>query len=121
MARILIADDAPVMRELLSSLLIRGGHEIVAEAGNGLQAVELYVRHRPELLTMDISMPVMDGITAIKQIREVNPEAKIIIFSALGQQSMIAEAIRAGAWDFVTKPFYEGRVLDVVSKALAHS
>ncbi|MBB6637423.1 response regulator [Cohnella thailandensis] len=119
MARILIADDAPIMRELLASLLIKGGHEIAAEARNGLEAVELYLRHRPELITMDITMPVMDGITAIRHIREKDPSAKIVIFSSLGQQNMIADAIRAGAWDFVAKPFYESRVLDVVSKALA--
>jgi Response regulator containing CheY-like receiver domain and AraC-type DNA-binding domain len=119
MARILIADDAPIMRELLASLLIKGGHEVAAEARNGLEAVELYLRHRPELITMDITMPVMDGITAIRHIREKDPDAKIVIFSSLGQQKMIADAIRAGAWDFVAKPFYESRVLDVVSKALA--
>ncbi|THF78051.1 response regulator [Cohnella fermenti] len=119
MARILIADDAPIMRELLANLLVGGGHEIVAEARNGLEALELYIKHRPDLVTMDISMPVMDGIASIRHIREIEPEAKIIIFSALSQQNMIADAVRAGAWDFVTKPFYENRVLDVVSKALA--
>lgn len=118
MAKILIVDDAAFMRMMIKDILTKNGYEVVAEAANGVQAVELYKTHQPDLVTMDITMPEMDGIEAVKQIKAVNPGAKIVMCSAMGQQSMVMDAIRAGAKDFIVKPFQAERVLEAIKKVL---
>ena len=116
MAKILIVDDAAFMRMMTKDILTKNGYEVVAEAANGVEAVELYKSHQPDLVTMDITMPEMDGIEAVKQIKAVNPAAKVIMCSAMGQQSMVMDAIKAGANDFIVKPFQADRVLEAVKK-----
>ena len=116
MAKILIVDDAAFMRMMIKDILTKNGYEVVAEAANGVEAVELYKSHQPDLVTMDITMPEMDGIEAVKQIKAVNPAAKVIMCSAMGQQSMVMDAIKAGANDFTVKPFQADRVLEAVKK-----
>lgn len=118
MARILIVDDAKFMRLTLSSILVKANHEIVGEGENGLEAVELYREYQPDLVTMDITMPVMSGLEAVKLIMQEFPEAKIIMCSAMGQQKMVVEAIEAGAKDFIVKPFDEIRVNDSINRIL---
>ncbi|TBL78648.1 response regulator [Paenibacillus thalictri] len=118
MAKILVVDDAAFMRAMLKGMLSEDGHEIIAEAGNGLEAVQAYNQHKPDLVTMDITMPEMDGVLAVKEIRKTNPEAKIIMCSAMGQKQMVVEAISAGARDFVVKPFQKDRVLESIRKVL---
>lgn len=118
MAKVLIVDDAAFMRMMIKDILTKNGYEVVAEAANGVQAVELYKTHQPDLVTMDITMPEMDGIEAVKQIKAVNPGAKIVMCSAMGQQSMVMDAIRAGAKDFIVKPFQAERVLEAIKKVL---
>ena len=116
MAKILIVDDAAFMRMMIKDILTKNGYEVVAEAANGVETVELYKSHQPDLVTMDITMPEMDGIEAVKQIKAVNPAAKVIMCSAMGQQSMVMDAIKAGANDFIVKPFQADRVLEAVKK-----
>ena len=116
MAKILIVDDAAFMRMMIKDILTKNGYEVVAEAANGVEAVELYKSYQPDLVTMDITMPEMDGIEAVKQIKAVNPAAKVIMCSAMGQQSMVMDAIKAGANDFIVKPFQADRVLEAVKK-----
>lgn len=116
--RVLIVDDAAFMRMMIRDILERHGYEIVGEAENGEQAVEMYKKLRPDLVTMDITMPEMDGITAVKEIMKFDPKAKIIICSAMGQQAMVIDAIQAGARDFIVKPFQPERVLEAVTKVL---
>ncbi|WP_067728926.1 response regulator [Oceanobacillus damuensis] len=118
MANILIVDDAKFMRNNLREILENNQHVVVAEAENGRDAVELYKEHEPDLVTMDITMPVMSGIEAIKEIKRIDGEAKIIVCSAMGQQKVVVEAIEAGALDFIVKPFDEYRVLETVKNAL---
>ncbi|KEZ50194.1 MULTISPECIES: response regulator [Metabacillus] len=118
MARVLIVDDAKFMRLTLSKILASKGHEIAGEAENGAEAVKLYEKLKPDLVTMDITMPEMNGIEALKAIREMDPAAKVVICSAMGQQKMVVEAIEAGAKDFITKPFDETRVNDAVYRVL---
>ncbi len=118
-ARILIVDDAAFMRMMIKNILTSNGYEVVGEAENGLQAVEKYKELKPDLVTMDITMPEMDGITAVKEIKKIDPNARIIMCSAMGQQSMVIEAIQAGAKDFIVKPFNPQRVLEAVEKALS--
>lgn len=113
---ILIVDDAAFMRMMIKDILTKNGYEVIGEAANGIQAVELYKAHQPDLVTMDITMPEMDGIEAVKQIKAVNPGAKVIMCSAMGQQSMVMDAIKAGASDFIVKPFQADRVLEAVKK-----
>lgn len=120
MAKILIVDDAAFMRMMIKDILTKNGYEVVAEAANGVEAVELYKSHQPDLVTMDITMPEMDGIEAVKQIKAVNPAAKVIMCSAMGQQSMVMDAIKAGANDFIVKPFQADRVLEAVKKIVGN-
>ncbi|RUS42219.1 response regulator [Cohnella sp. AR92] len=119
MAKILVVDDAAFMRIMLKDILSKGGHEVVAEAANGLEAIEQYGISKPDLVTMDITMPVMEGIDAVKQIRQSDPSAKIIMCSAMGQQTMVVQSIQAGAKDFIVKPFQPDRVLEAIDKVLA--
>lgn len=119
MANILVVDDAAFMRMMLKDILTKGGHEVVGEAGNGLEAIDQYGKLKPDLVTMDITMPEMEGIEALKRIKTDDPKAKIIMCSAMGQQGMVVQAIQAGAKDFVVKPFQADRVLEAITKALA--
>ena len=118
MARILVVDDAAFMRKMVADALTRGGHEVVGEAGNGLEAVARYQELKPEVTTLDITMPEKDGISALREIIELDPSAKIIMCSALGQESKVLESIKLGAKDFVVKPFQANRVLEAIGKAL---
>lgn len=120
---VLIVDDAAFMRMMIKNILLDGGYEVIGEAENGKQAVDAYKELQPDLVTMDITMPEMDGIEAVKKILAINKDAKIIMCSAMGQQAMVIEAmvieaIQAGAVDFVVKPFKPDRVLEAVDKAL---
>ena len=119
MARVLVVDDAVFMRKMVSDALSKGGHEVVGEAANGQEAVQQFQSLKPEVTTLDITMPEMDGISALKAILEVDPGARVIMCSALGQESKVLESIKAGARDFVVKPFQSDRVLEAVGKALA--
>lgn len=118
MARILIIDDAKFMRMTLSNIIKKANHEIIAEGENGKQAIELYSEYQPDLVTMDITMPVMSGIDAVKAIKNTYPDAIIVMCSAMGQQKMVVEAIEAGAKDFIVKPFDEQRVIDAINRVL---
>lgn len=119
MARILIVDDAKFMRMTLSNILNKANHEIVGEGENGKEAIKLYKELSPDLVTMDITMPEMSGLEAMKEIKKEFPNAKVIMCSAMGQQKMVVEAIEAGAKDFIVKPFDEGRVLDAINRVLS--
>lgn len=118
MAKVLIVDDATFMRMMIKDILEKNGFEIVGEASNGLKAVELYKSEKPDVVTMDITMPDMDGIEAVKEIKSFDPNAKIVMCSAMGQQSMVMDAIRAGARDFIVKPFQADRVLEAINKVI---
>ena len=118
MAKVLIVDDAAFMRMMIKDILEKNGFEVVGEANNGIKAVELYKVEKPDVVTMDITMPDMDGIEAVKAIRVIDPAAKIIMCSAMGQQSMVMDAIRAGAKDFIVKPFQADRVLEAIKKVI---
>jgi two-component system chemotaxis response regulator CheY len=102
----------------LSDILIRNNHEVVGEAENGREAIALYHELQPDLVTMDITMPEMSGLEAMKEIKQNFPQAKVIMCSAMGQQRMVVEAIEAGAKDFIVKPFDEGRVIEAVNRVL---
>lgn len=117
--KVLIVDDAAFMRMMIKDILTKNNYEIAGEAENGKKAVELYKEHKPDVVTMDITMPEMDGIEAVKAIKKIDPDARIIMCSAMGQQAMVMEAIQAGAKDFVVKPFQQNRVLQALEKALA--
>ncbi|MFS0637290.1 response regulator [Mesobacillus foraminis] len=118
MARILIVDDAKFMRVTLRNILKQANHEIVGEAENGREAVVLYQRLQPDLVTMDITMPEMNGLDAVREIKRNHPQAKIIMCSAMGQQKTIIEAIEAGARDYLVKPFDVSSVVDSVKSVL---
>ena len=121
MARVLVVDDALFMRRMLSDILKKEGIEICGEAENGKDALDKYQQLKPDLVTMDIVMPKIeeiDGIGAVKEIIKVDPQAKIIMVSAMGQHSLVVEAIQAGAKDSVTKPFQPSRVIEAVKRAL---
>ncbi len=114
--RVVIADDALFMRNLLRDILEKTGFEVVGEATNGAEAVELYREHRPDLVTMDIVMPLKSGIEALEEIVREDPDARVVMCSALGQESLVLEAVQAGAKDFIVKPFKEERVVEVVRR-----
>jgi two-component system chemotaxis response regulator CheY len=116
--KILIVDDAIFMRRMLGDILKEGGYEVVAEAGNGKEGVDQFARSKPDIVTMDIIMPVMGGIDAVKEIVKKDPSAKILIVSAMGQQQLVVEAIQAGAKDFIVKPFEPSRVITAVDRLL---
>ena len=119
MARVLVVDDAAFMRKMVGDALAKGGHEVIGEASNGVEAVESYQALRPDLTTLDITMPEKDGLAALKEIMALDPTAKVVMCSALGQESKVLEAVKSGAKDFVVKPFKPERVIDAVGKALA--
>jgi len=116
--RILIADDAKFMRKLLAKILEEGGYEVVGEAETGSEAIALYKKIKPDLVTMDLVMPDMSGIDAIKEIISSDPKARIVVVSAMDQQSLVSEAMSAGAKDFVVKPFHPSVVLEVIGRVL---
>jgi two-component system chemotaxis response regulator CheY len=115
---VLVCDDAIFMRTMISDILNQAGFEIVGEAESGLQAVQKYRELKPDLVTMDIVMPDMGGIEAVREICKQDPDAKILMCSAMGQQALVVEAIQAGAKDFVVKPFQPSRVLEAVQRVL---
>jgi two-component system chemotaxis response regulator CheY len=115
MARVLLVDDAAFMRMRCARLLQEQGHEVI-EAGNGREAVEMYQAHRPDAVLMDITMPEMDGLEALRAIKEFDADARVAMLTAMGQQSIVIEAIKGGARDFVVKPFERERVLAAVAK-----
>ena len=116
--QILICDDAAFMRMMLKDILVKEGYEVVGEAVNGADGVEKYNSLKPDLVTMDITMPDMDGITALKNIKQCDPSAKVIMCSAMGQQAMVVESIQAGARDFIVKPFQRDRVIKTIRKRI---
>ena len=115
---ILLVDDAAFMRMMLKDILVKNGYEVLGEAENGLKAVEKYKELNPDLVIMDITMPEMDGISAVKEIMKINKGAKVVMCSAMGQQAMVIDAIQAGAKDFIVKPFQPDRVIEAISKVL---
>ncbi|MFL0269682.1 response regulator [Candidatus Clostridium radicumherbarum] len=117
-SRVLIVDDAAFMRMMIKDILEKNGFQIIGEANNGIKAVELYKKEKPDIVTMDITMPDMDGIEAVKEIRAFDPAAKVVMCSAMGQQTMVMDAIRAGARDFIVKPFQPDRVLEAIRKVV---
>ena len=112
----MIADDAAFMRMLLKGILEKGGYEVVAEAKDGVEAIEKFKELKPQVVTMDITMPDMDGIHAVKEIMAMDPEAKIIMVSAMGQQAMVVDAMKAGVKDFIVKPFQAEQILATLKK-----
>lgn len=119
MARVLVVDDAAFMRKVLTDALTTGGHEVVGEAGDGDAALAAFKELAPELTTLDITMPEKDGLVTLRELIALDPDARVIICSALGQEAKVLEAVKAGARDFVVKPFSPERLLGAVSKALA--
>ena len=115
---ILICDDAAFMRMMIKDILTKNGYTVAGEAENGLKAVEKYAELKPDLVLMDITMPEMDGIQALKKIKSTDPAASVIMCSAMGQQAMVIESIQAGARDFIVKPFQADRVLEAVRKVV---
>ncbi len=115
---ILICDDAAFMRMMIKDILTKNGYNVAGEAENGVKAVEKYKEVAPDLVLMDITMPVMDGIQALKEIKKTDGGAKVIMCSAMGQQAMVIESIQAGAKDFIVKPFQADRVLEAVKKVV---
>ncbi len=116
--KIVIADDAAFMRMMLKNILVQGGYEVVGEAENGQKAIAKYFELKPDLITLDITMPEMDGVTAAKEIMSRDNKAKVIMCSAMGQQAIVVEAIMAGAKDFIVKPFQTERVIEAVKRII---
>jgi len=114
---ILVVDDAAFMRMMIRDILAREGY-VIQEAVNGRDAIEKYRETRPDLVTLDITMPEVDGIEALQEIRKINPEARVLMVSAMGQQKLIMDALEAGAADFLVKPFQPTKVLQTVKKCL---
>jgi two-component system chemotaxis response regulator CheY len=119
MARVLVVDDAAFMRKMLSDVLAKAGHEVVGEGANGNDAVARFEELRPDIMTLDITMPEKDGLSALREILAAEPTARVVMCSALGQETKVLEAIKAGAKDFVVKPFQPDRVVEAIGKALA--
>jgi two-component system chemotaxis response regulator CheY len=118
MPKVLVVDDAQFMRMRCARLLTENGFEVV-EAENGAQAIQVYQQQKPDVVLMDITMPEMDGLTALKELRSRHPDARVVMLTALGQQGIVIEAIKSGARDFIVKPFDTERVLTAVRKMLA--
>ncbi len=116
--RVLITDDALFMRVTLKNILTKNGYEVVGEAANGKESVALYQQTKPDLVTMDITMPEMDGISALREIRKHDPEANVIMCTAMGQKNMVMEAVSAGARDFIVKPFQADKVIEAIQKII---
>ena len=116
--RILIVDDAAFMRMMIRDILTKNNFEVVGEATNGEEAVSKYIELQPDLVTLDITMPGMDGVTVLKKIREYDPSARVVMCSAMGQQAMVVEAIQNGAKDLINKPFHPQKVVEILRRAL---
>lgn len=116
MKRVLIVDDAAFMRLNLKNIIEEMGFKIIAEAENGKEGVEKYKEYKPDLVTMDITMPEMDGISATREIKNFDQSAQVLVCSAMGQQSLVIEAIEAGAKDFIVKPFERNRIKKAMQK-----
>lgn len=114
--RVLITDDAAFMRMMLKDILAKNGHEVVAEAGDGIEMLQKYDETMPDIVTLDITMPNMDGLVALKELRKKHPNANVVMCSAMGQQSMVIDAIQSGAKDFIVKPFQAERVVECLAK-----
>ena len=119
MIRVLVADDTQFMRANLKIILERNQIQVVGEADNGIKAVKLYDDLKPDVVTMDITMPGMDGIEAVRQIRKKDPNAKIVMVTALGQEMFVREAVVAGAKNFIVKPFKEDKIIEIINKLAA--
>jgi two-component system chemotaxis response regulator CheY len=117
-ARVMVVDDALFMRAMIREALANSGFQVVAEASNGEEAVARYQEVRPDVVTMDITMPQMDGVQAVREILRQDPSARIVMVSAMGQQALVVEAIQAGARDFVVKPFDQTRLVEAIRRAL---
>ena len=115
---ILVCDDAAFMRMMIKDILTKNGYTVAGEAENGIKAVEKYIELKPDLVLMDITMPEMDGIQALKKIKEADAAASVIVCSAMGQQAMVIESIQSGAKDFIVKPFQADRVIEAVKKVV---
>ena len=115
--RVLVCDDAAYMRAMIIDILTQGGYDVVAEAKDGLEAVEKYKEHQPDLVTMDLVMPEMSGLDALREIVNVDADARVLMCTAVGQEVMKAEAKEAGALGFITKPFKPEHILDAVNEA----
>ncbi len=119
MAKVLIVDDSRTSRKILKGLLEDEGYEVIGEATNGLEGYDKYVELKPDVVTMDITMPVLDGISALKKIKDDYPEAKIIMITAAGQKTKMVEAVRNGASEFVAKPFEKDHLKAVIEKVVS--
>lgn len=119
MASVLVVDDAMFMRMTIKKMLEANGHSVAGEAGNGVEAVKKYMEIKPDVVLLDITMPEMNGVDALKRIKEVDAKARVIICSTMGQQAMVAQAIQNGAKDFVVKPFEESRLVAAVNRVMA--
>ncbi len=119
MARILVVDDSLIMRKKLKMILKGGGHEVVADAANGISAIEEYEKFKPDLITMDITMPILDGVSAVKKLVSLYPEVKIIMISAINQQNSVFEAIESGAKHYIVKPINNEKVLKTIEEVLS--
>ena len=118
MAKVLIVDDASFMRMTIRQMLEKNGHEVVGEAGDGIEAVKRFIEVKPEVVLLDITMPEMNGVEALKRIKELDSSAKVIICSAMGQQAMVAQAIQNGAKDFIVKPVEADRLIAAVDRVM---
>ena len=119
MVRVLIADDTQFMRANLKIILERNNMQVIGEAENGIKVVKMYEELKPDVVTMDITMPGMDGIEAVRQIRKDHPDAKIVMVTALGQEMFVREAVVAGAKNFIVKPFKEDKIVEILNKVVA--
>ncbi len=117
MKKIMVVDDAAFMRITLKNMLERNGFEVVGEAANGAEAVKRFAELSPDIVTMDITMPQMDGVEALREIKKISPEAKVIMISAMGQETMVKEAVLSGAMGFLVKPFKEEAVIKALENA----
>ncbi len=119
MARILVVDDAAFMRMTIKKMIEPHGHTVIAEAENGVEAVKKFIEFKPDVVLLDITMPEMNGVEALRRIKEIQPTAKVIICSAMGQQAMVAQTIQYGAKDFIVKPFVEDRLIAAIDKVMS--
>jgi two-component system chemotaxis response regulator CheY len=118
MAKILIVDDSKTSRKILRNILTENGHEIVGEAINGIEAIEKFSELKPDLTTMDITMPVMDGLQSLKKIIELDKNAKVIMVTAAGQKTKMVDAVKYGAAEFLTKPFEASQIIEIIDRIL---
>jgi len=116
MAKILIVDDSITSRKILKNILIENGHEVIGEAINGKDAVSKFKELQPDITTMDITMPVMDGLEALREIREIDKDAKVIMVTAAGQKSKMVDALKYGAAEFLTKPFEAEQIIEIINR-----